>query len=634
MKRRNVDVGKLRRPLIRRGRIGEDIYGSVFTYVKFFSVWVVVLMADFILNFRFEYLWPLWLLVRSVYDSMKYQGLAFSIFFVCVTITSDVVCYLLIPVQWLFFTASTYVWVQYVWQTERGICLPTVLLWLMFLYIEVAVRLRELRSFPFHLDLCRPFAAHCVGYPVVTMSFSFKSCISYRFRLRKQKEIEKANNFYFQLLQQALPSDMIPNNAKLKVLPAQTQDELALNGSSVGSSVPVSRRSRALSWLDINIWSGIRDKQPSSSDVLDDTEFMEHSIEHVDDTSSEEGGMVPAGDECRANGSVKGGTTLRASTGIREVPLGSSSAAAGKRSKMPNIGTNLCVGKDVSLTVARLEADVKRLKAELQSSRCTEQELRSQISSLSITDRTTKNELYQLRQDNDNLQSKLQKVVASRQQDKQSLAALERRIQEERKQKASLESQLAMEKQRRKNDDLSRAIVPSAAALSRTTECTSDQCRLRRTELENDVKAMCRELKMRDDELRQLELETQTLQQYRGDSQTETEVLITTLGAMKDKNAHLETSLSAETRLKLDLFSALGDAKRQIEIQQSMLMQKEMELAALRSKVAEVMSFMPAVTLASFTRGSGSTLRYSPTYVTGMQPDGSVSLDYTTNISQ
>jgi len=45
-------------------------------------------------------------------------------------------------------------------------------------------------------------------------------------------------------------------------------------------------------------------------------------------------------------------------------------------------------------------------------------------------------------------------------------------------------------------------------------------------------------------------------------------VLISTLGAMKDKNAHLETSLSAETRLKLDLFSALGDAKRQIEIQQ------------------------------------------------------------------
>ena len=43
---------------------------------------------------------------------------------------------------------------------ERGVCMPTVLLWLLFLYIEVAVRLREFKSFPFHLDLCRPFAAH------------------------------------------------------------------------------------------------------------------------------------------------------------------------------------------------------------------------------------------------------------------------------------------------------------------------------------------------------------------------------------------------------------------------------------------------------------------------------------------
>jgi len=51
---------------------------SAFTYIKFFSVWMFVLMADFILDFRFEYLWPLWLLARSVCDSMKYQGLVSS----------------------------------------------------------------------------------------------------------------------------------------------------------------------------------------------------------------------------------------------------------------------------------------------------------------------------------------------------------------------------------------------------------------------------------------------------------------------------------------------------------------------------------------------------------------------------
>lgn len=40
------------------------------------------------------------------------------------------------------------------------------------------------------------------------------------------------------------------------------------------------------------------------------------------------------------------------------------------------------------------------------------------------------------------------------------------------------------------------------------------------------------------------------------------------MASLQEKNIQLERSLSAETRLKLDLFSALGDAKRQVEIHQ------------------------------------------------------------------
>lgn len=58
------------------------------------------------------------------------------------------------------------------------------------------------------------------------------------------------------------------------------------------------------------------------------------------------------------------------------------------------------------------------------------------------------------------------------------------------------------------------------------------------------------------------------LRQYK-DSQGESEVLMSALMVMREKNSHLENNLSAETRLKMDLFSALGDAKRQIEIQRS-----------------------------------------------------------------
>jgi len=66
---------------------------------------------------------------------------------------------------------------------------------------------------------------------------------------------------------------------------------------------------------------------------------------------------------------------------------------------------------------------------------------------------------------------RLQKLISSRQQDKQNLAILDRRVQEERKQKMTLEQQLMAEKRRktddasRKADDSSRAAVAVASSL-------------------------------------------------------------------------------------------------------------------------------------------------------------------------
>lgn len=54
----------------------------------------------------------------------------------------------------------------------------------------------------------------------------------------------------------------------------------------------------------------------------------------------------------------------------------------------------------------RLENDVKRLKTDLQISRNTEQEFKSQINSFILSDKNTRSELYQLQQDNENLQNK------------------------------------------------------------------------------------------------------------------------------------------------------------------------------------------------------------------------------------
>lgn len=54
--------------------------------------------------------------------------------------------------------------------TERGVCLPTVSLWILFVYIEAAIRFKDLKNF--HVDLCRPFAAHWWVLPLFLVSVS------------------------------------------------------------------------------------------------------------------------------------------------------------------------------------------------------------------------------------------------------------------------------------------------------------------------------------------------------------------------------------------------------------------------------------------------------------------------------
>ncbi|KAL4705809.1 hypothetical protein ACJJTC_006529 [Scirpophaga incertulas] len=141
MKRRNAESGKMRRP-VKRTKITEGMFGNSFVYVKFVTIWAAIVLADYMLEFRFEFLWPFWMMLRSVYDSFKYQGIAFSVFFICIALTSDMICYFFIPVQYIFFAASTYVWVQYIWHTfsDRGLCLPTLVVCCMVVCVEGALR--------------------------------------------------------------------------------------------------------------------------------------------------------------------------------------------------------------------------------------------------------------------------------------------------------------------------------------------------------------------------------------------------------------------------------------------------------------------------------------------------------------
>lgn len=48
---------------------------SAYTVLRFMMMWTLVLLADFILEFRLEYLWPCWLFFGSVYTTFHCHGL-------------------------------------------------------------------------------------------------------------------------------------------------------------------------------------------------------------------------------------------------------------------------------------------------------------------------------------------------------------------------------------------------------------------------------------------------------------------------------------------------------------------------------------------------------------------------------
>ncbi|XP_012173180.1 macoilin-1 isoform X4 [Bombus terrestris] len=638
----------------------------------------MVILADFILEFRFEFLWPFWLLLRSVYDSFKYQGLAFSVFFICIALTSDMICFFFIPIHWLFFAASTYVWVQYVWHTDKGVCLPTVMLWLLFLYIEAAVRLRDLRHMPFHLDLCRPFAAHCIGYPVVTLGFGFKSYIGYRMRQRKQKDVAKENEFYLQLLQQALPLEQ-QTSTTIQPIQVQSQTHITTLDQHVKSQNnklnlqcnPSPEKSRGRS-SNNSVETGVQngslhigtqitstnqnvttknnhrkcldkgekqEEQHNKHNVTNvsqsdknDKRFIHtngNTVNHSDMQFIERVGSINDFDanEVEKDKFIKGAnyghTTIKSQTNgsvtgkwnnIKENRESSSTVNTQRERKTRQVKAtvdNITEQQKQQdeycqrlLMCRRLEADIKRLKSDLQSSRQLEQELRSQISSLQNGERQAKGDIQQLQHDNDQLQSKLHGLVTARQLDKQTMSSLEKRIAEERKQRTACEASLVSERRARRAAEEARSAIPPPPPPLIRQECT-DTCKSRRTQMEQDLKNLRRELKTKEERCNILEKDVTRCKE----NHKESEILLGALNALQDKTAHLEDSLSAETRIKLDLFSALGEAKRQLEIRESLIRSQEKEIEMLKAKIAQDLAVMPQDTFGPAPTCATSKLR-------------------------
>ncbi|TMS12054.1 Macoilin, partial [Larimichthys crocea] len=576
-----------------------------YTVLKFMMMWTLVLLADFILEFRLEYLWPCWLFFGSVYTTFHCHGLVICVVFVCAAFTLDIFCLIFVPLHWLFFVASTYVLFNYIWHTEKGICISTVSLWILLVYTEASLRLKDLKTS--HANPVSSLRCTlCIwGFTPPAISPTSLSC-AYRKRCRART----TSTCTFCSTRCPPGMQVYPktgtdgsSSSKWKIKPESTQYQCQ-NGAVVAHDeghtvdcLQIRSEERAAEKGTQEVRSAEPHRRPSPSKPGESRDALhcgaggpESSTTPENLPQDEHGGKAA---RAAKSSSPK---ARRGSTNTPSPPAGRTEKK--QRSSSKTVSPNRDV-TDKNATAAqnyhteqmtKLEQELRRLKGELQTSRQSEQELRSHVCNLTNSERSLRPEVSLLRQSNMLLQSKILCLTKTKQRDKQSSAMLEKKTRAETEARLSVEKQLA-ELQAQK---LEEAASAARSLTNRQEHCETQMLRKRVKDLETEYKQLQLECQVKESRVVDLESDVEALGKYRS-VEKETDMLLSTLSAMQEKAQHLEYNLSAETRIKLDLFSALGDARRQLEIAQDKVMKQDREIREMKQKIAEVMAVSPGV---------------------------------------
>jgi hypothetical protein len=81
-------------------------------YLKLFIYYVIVIVMNLATSFRWEYMWPLFLLVQGIHDSYKFTGFYFSVLYVLVAFIVDAALFIWLPIKLLFVLATCGVFLQ------------------------------------------------------------------------------------------------------------------------------------------------------------------------------------------------------------------------------------------------------------------------------------------------------------------------------------------------------------------------------------------------------------------------------------------------------------------------------------------------------------------------------------------
>ena len=151
------------------------------------------------------------------------------------------------------------------------------------------------------------------------------------------------------------------------------------------------------------------------------------------------------------------------------------------------------------------------------------------------------------------METRISSLLSTRAGEKATLSTLEKKFADERKQKTEFQIKLETERKTKKE----------AASAERAAQ--QSQTRSEVSKLDAEIKTLRAELQSSRERCQMAEQDAYMLRN-RVEQCGDPEVLQARLDHLKEKNRQIENSLSSETKLKMDLFSALGEAKREISI--------------------------------------------------------------------
>ncbi|XP_011405939.2 PREDICTED: macoilin-1-like [Amphimedon queenslandica] len=611
MRRRVVSIKKL--PSKKNKTQTELPQTSNYLHVKLVCGWGLIVFLDAVVGFRLEYLYPAIMFLRSVIDSYKYQGLIFSLFFIMLVVYLDIICWTMLLGPWLFFMASACVWLELIRSWDSSFGYGSMLLWMLFLYVEVTQRLNFL-PMPI-VTLLRPFGAHCIGYPVVTMSFQLKHQLTHVIRQRQQRSVSEENSRCFEILCKALPvyeddvseegstgrvggatptsEDSPHTDAKGKShvklvskATAGSNKNYSVNGksqNSKGSAV----NNNSISNKTVSV-GGVVSKRDSSPTTKQDAKppispvggvapslWKQGYVSEVGPLPN--GGLIGNGDVIPRPSSGASKQLSQSTFGLKKQALvkavprtdlqqqmdAREKAAKSTESLQIELKEEKSLRTQLESDFSRLEKEVKRLQADLHASSLQEEEANQRVMVLLQQERLARTEAQRLRQETETLQNRLAKLSSSKSQDMGSISSLEDQLKHELSQRKRLESQLREQR----------------SQASTQNHWSREELK----ELKDKLSKKERDLTSLQNEQQQLIKKNQSLLDTVTDKSKECMTL-------QEHTDQLKASLADETRVKIELFQYLSEARKKQEGLVDELKKKDKEIESLKQKLHHVVA--------------------------------------------